>query len=773
VPVREARPVVPDGVDPVCQMRVTATTAKGSTEYRGQAYLFCSKECLARFNADPARYIEVRTGKTASGEAGVVYTCPMHPQVRQIGPGSCPICGMALEPLVATAEPESNEELVSMSRRFWFSAALSVPLLSMGMADALPPGALRAVLTSRAAGAAQFALASPVVWWGAAPFFQRFWASLRTRNLNMFTLIGMGVGVAYGYSVVAFLFPQAFPPSFRMADGSVPLYFEPAAVITTLVLLGQVLELRARSRTGAAIRALLQLSPKTARRLLADGCEEEIAVSDVRPGDRLRVRPGERVPTDGIVLDGQSAVDESMVSGESIPVEKNPGDGLIGATINGTGGLVMRAERVGSDTLLAQIVKSVAEAQRSQAPLQRVADRVASIFVPAVIASAVMTFAVWAMVGPEPRLVYALVNAVAVLIIACPCALGLATPIAVMVGVGRGASAGILVKNAEALENLATVDVLLVDKTGTLTEGHPELTTVEAIGVTEAELLYLTGSLERASEHPLAQSIVRGAQKRGLALGAVAEFRSLTGHGAMGRVDGKAIVVGSTKLLTAQHIEVAPLLTRAERLRENGQTVVLVGIEGQPAGLLGVADPLKATSREAIGALHRDGLNVRMVTGDGRTTALSIAQKLGIDAVDAEVGPEGKGKLVARLRAEGHIVAMAGDGVNDAPALALANVGIAMGTGADVAIQSAGLTLLKGDLRGVVRARTLSRATVRNIQQNLFFAFVYNVVGVPLAAGVLYPFFGLLLSPMIASAAMSLSSVSVIANALRLRRLRL
>jgi Cu+-exporting ATPase len=734
----------------------------------GQSYYFCTARCRQKFEADPGRYL-AQAAPVADGEGNVLYTCPMHPEIRHWGPGLCPICGMALEPLVATAEAPADLELRSMSRRFWVSAVLSVPLLAMGMAEMRFAGA----------GYVELALASPVVLWGAAPLFQRFWRSLLNLHANMFTLIGMGVGVSYGYSLAALLAPQFFPPSFRMADGGVPLYFEPAAVITTLVLLGQVLELRARGRTGAAIRGLLDLAPKTARRLRADGGEEEVPVAVLRPGDVLRLRPGEGVPTDGVVIEGHSAVNEAMVTGESIPVEKNPGDSLVGATLNGTGSLVMRAERVGAETMLARIVQMVSEAQRSKAPLQRLADRVSGYFVPAVIGVAVLTFGVWAFVGPQPRLVYGLVNAVAVLIVACPCALGLATPMAVMVGLGRGATVGVLVKNAAALETLSRADVLLLDKTGTLTTGHPQLTDCEIVGadgipgLDERALLRLTASLERASEHPLAQAIVGGAERRGLALAPVNDFRSVTGQGAMAQIEGRRVLAGNAQLLTSHGIDAGPLLGPAERRRRDGQTVVMVAVDGRPAGLLAVADPIKDGAREAISALRTAGLTVRMVTGDHRTTAEAVAAKLGIDGVDAEVPPEGKGEVVSRLQAQGHVVAMAGDGINDAPALARADVGVAMGTGTDIAMESAGLTLIKGDLRGLLRARKLSLATVRNIKQNLFFAFAYNLVGIPVAAGVLYPFFGILLGPMIAGAAMSLSSVSVIVNALRLRKVRL
>ncbi len=752
--------------DPVCGMGVDPGSAQGRSLFEGRLYLFCSSRCLERFNAQPGAWLVAKSDQAESNDASP-FTCPMHPDIRQQGPGSCPICGMALERVLATKEPERNVEFESMSRRFWVSAALTAPLLVIGMGGGM------VAASSAGMHYLELALATPVVLWGAAPFFHRFWLSLRNRHANMFTLIGMGVGIAYGYSLAALIAPSVFPPSLRMADGSVPLYFESAAVITTLVLLGQVLELRAREQTGAAIRALLNLAPKTARRFSTDGHEEEVPLEQVVPGDRLRVRPGERIPTDGTVVAGQSAVDESMISGESMPVDKSPGDGLIGGTINGTGALTMRAERVGSETLLAQIVRMVSDAQRSQAPLQRLADRVSGYLVPLVIVAAALTFGVWALVGPEPRLAYALVNCVSVLLIACPCALGLATPMAVMVGTGRGASVGVLVKNADALETLAKVDVLLIDKTGTLTEGNPALIAVEPSGIDDSELVGLAASVEAASEHPLAQAVVRGAAKRAQALMTATDFQSATGLGVSGRVEGRRVLVGKAAWLEAQGVVGMPPSARAEALRKDGATVIHVAVDGRFAGLLVIADPIKEGAGEAIAALRADGLNVRMITGDHRTTAQAVAAKLNIDGVAADVTPQAKGALVARLRTEGHVVAMAGDGINDAPALAGANVGIAMGTGSDVAIESASLTLVKGDLRGIVRARGLARATVRNIKENLFFAFVYNLVGVPLAAGVLYPFLGILLSPTIASAAMSFSSVSVIANALRLGRVRL
>jgi Cu+-exporting ATPase len=704
------------------------------------------------------------------------YICPMHPEVVRDRPGACPICGMALEPRTVSAggAKEENPELRDMLRRFWISAALSVPLLLLGMSDLqpawspvhrLPPGWMSWV---------QWLLATPVVFWGGWPFLARGWASVVHRSLNMFTLIALGTGVAYLESLVATLVPGLFPASFGGHGGQVPLYYEAAAVITTLVLLGQVLELRARSQTSGAIRALLDLAPPTARRLAAGGAEEEISLAEVRIGDRLRVRPGEKVPVDGVVVEGGSAVDESMLSGEPIPVEKTAGATVTGGTVNGTGGFVLEAQRVGGDTLLAQIVKLVGQAQRSRAPIQRLADRVAAWFVPLVIAIAAVTFLVWWRFGPAPALVYAMVNAVSVLIIACPCALGLATPMSIMVGTGKGAQNGVLIKNAEALERFAAVDTLIVDKTGTLTEGKPRLVDViPRPGLDEAELLRLAASLERASEHPLATAIVQGAEARGIETAAVAAFESRTGRGVAGKVGERSVALGNRALLAELAADPAGWPERAEPLRVDGKTVVFVTVDGEIAGLLAVADPVKATAAEAVGELKKDGLRLVMVTGDSRTTAASVAARLGIDEVEAEVLPEAKGAIVERLKREGRTVAMAGDGVNDAPALAQADVGIAMGTGTDVAIESAAITLLHGDLRGILRARRLSRATLRNIRQNLFFAFIYNALGIPIAAGVLYPHFGLLLSPMIASAAMSLSSVSVIANALRLRRVEL
>jgi Cu+-exporting ATPase len=702
------------------------------------------------------------------------YVCPMHLEVVRQEPGSCPICGMALEPRTLTAEEVTSPELVDMARRFWISLVLTVPVLFLAMSEMIPGQPVQHTFSARLLTWIQFAFATPVVLWGGWLFFQRGWASIVNRSLNMFTLIATGTGAAYFYSVVATLFPDIFPDSFRGHGGRVAVYFEAAAVITALVLLGQVLELRARSRTSSAIKALLGLAPKTARVLRDDGTEEDLPLDRVKPGDRLRVRPGEKVPVDGVILEGASSVDESMVTGESIPVEKTLGSRVTGGTVNGTGGFVMRAERVGSDTLLAQIVRMVSEAQRSRAPIQRLADVVSSYFVPAVILVAIITLIIWGLVGPEPRMAYALVNAVAVLIIACPCALGLATPMSIMVGTGRGATAGVLIKNAEALEVLEKVDTLVVDKTGTLTEGKPRLTSVVArSGQNESELLRLAASLERGSEHPLAAAIVTGAQEKGLELSRAEGFRSVTGKGVIGTVEGRTVALGNRKLLEELAINPDALLEQAEALRRDGQTVMFVVIDGRAAGLLGVADPIKESTFEAIRMLLEDGIRIVMLTGDSRTTAEAVARKLGLDEIEAEVLPEQKGEVIKRFQAEGRVVAMAGDGINDAPALAQAQVGVAMGTGTDVAIESAGVTLVKGDLRGIARARRLSRGTMRNIRQNLFFAFIYNTLGVPLAAGLFYPMFGLLLSPMIAAAAMTFSSVSVISNALRLRTLAL
>jgi P-type Cu+ transporter len=783
LPANDARATVKD---PVCGMDVVPATAAGSVDHDGRTYYFCSRHCVDKFRADPARYLgdgHVKhaaarvgaSGKTSPAPAhAATFTCPMHPEIVRDRPGSCPICGMALEPMTVSADDDVDPELDDMSRRFWFCLFFTTPLLLLSMAEMVPGLSFPAILTGRPLVWIQFALAAPVVLWGGLRFFERGWASVVSRNLNMFTLISLGTGAAFFFSAVAAVFPGIFPDSFRDHHGSVPVYFEPAAVIVTLVLLGQVLELRARRQTGGAIRALLGLAPKTARRLGELGQEEEVPVEHVVPADRLRVRPGEKIPVDGIVVEGKSAVDESMISGEPMPVEKGPGDRVLGGTVNGTGGLVIRAERVGAETVLAQIVRMVSEARRTRAPIQRLADVVSGYFVPAVVVVAVVTFVAWSLLGPEPRMVHALVNAVAVLIIACPCALGLATPMSIMVGTGRGASAGILIKNAEAIEILERVDTLVVDKTGTLTEGKPRLVSiVPAPGQEEPGLLRLAASLEQGSEHPLASAITQAARERGLALSGAEAFQSQTGRGASGQVDGRTVAIGNETLLQALNIDTSPVAAQADDLRREGQTVVFVVIDGRPAGLLGIADPIKESAPAAIQDLRSEGLRVIMVTGDNRKTAEAVARKLGLDAVRAEVLPDQKAEEIKRLQAEGHIVAMAGDGINDAPALAQAHVGIAMSTGTDVAIESAGVTLLNGDLRGMVRARRLSRATMTNIRQNLAFAFLYNALGVPIAAGVLYPWFGILLSPMIASLAMTLSSVSVILNALRLRKVQL
>jgi Cu+-exporting ATPase len=762
--------------DPVCGMKVDPARAAGSVTHAGATVYFCGKGCQAKFEADPVRYLHAASPAPAAAptSAATEWTCPMHPQIVRSGPGACPICGMALEPRTVSLEAEENPELEDMTRRFWIGAALSATLVLLGMTHLIPGNPIEHVIPHGARVWIELALATPVVLWAGWPFFVRAWLSVVNRSLNMFTLIGLGVAVAYGYSLVATLFPGLFPPALRDASGLVGVYYEPAAVIVTLVLLGQVLELRARGRTGSAIRALLALAPRTARRIGADGTDEDVPLAEIRVGDRLRVRPGEKLPADGIVVEGRSSVDESMVTGEPIPVEKNPGDRVIGGTVNGTGVLVVRADRVGQDTLLAQIVKMVSEAQRSRAPIQRLADVVASCFVPIVLLVSVVTFVVWELRGPEPRLAYAIVNAIAVLIIACPCALGLATPIAVMVAVGRGASEGILFKDASAIEMLRKVHTLVVDKTGTLTEGRPRLIRVVVQpGVDEATLLRLAAALERSSEHPLADAVGRGADERGIPPASAESFESVPGQGVTGRVAGRAVAVGNARLFGALGIDLNDLVERAETLRREGQTVVFVAIDGRPAGVLGIADPIKDTTPEAIRALKAEGLRIVMLTGDNPTTARAVASRLGIDAVEAEVEPARKAEIVRDLQGRGFFVAMAGDGVNDAPALATAHVGIAMGTGTDVAMQSAGVTLVRGDLRGIVKARRLSRAAMANIRQNLFFAFVYNVLGVPIAAGALYPSFGILLSPMIAAAAMSFSSVSVIGNALRLRRVRL
>ena len=803
-----ANPLVePEVIDPVCGMSIPPSDAVGQVTHRGQTYHFCSQNCLDKFRVAPEAYLspkasetpthahgdpreytcpmdpEVRqTGPGACPKCGMAlepvtaapltkteWTCPMHPEIVRDGPGSCPICGMALEPRVVTLE-DQNPELDDMTRRFRWSLVLSTPILAFMVSEFLPGQPLQHALPPVAMTWSQFLLATPVVLWGGWPFFVRGWASVINRHLNMFTLIALGVGAAYAFSVVATLAPGLFPASFRTHGDQIGVYFEPAAIIVVLVLLGQVLELRARSRTSSAIKKLLGLTPTTARLIDTSGAEQDVPLEHVKVGDRLRVRPGERVPVDGVVVDGTTTVDESMVTGEPIPFEKAATHKVTGGTINGTGTIVMEAQRVGSDTLLAQIVRLVGEAQRSRAPIQRLADTVSGWFVPIVILVAVITFVVWAVWGPEPRLAHALVNAVAVLIIACPCALGLATPMSIMVGTGRGAELGVLLRNAEALEVMERVDTVVVDKTGTLTEGKPALTTVVTQApMDESTLLRLVASLEKVSEHPLAAAIVRGAEERGIQTGPVADFHSVTGKGVVGVVDGRTVAIGNTAMLTEVGAAVASV-TRADDLRSNGETVMFVAVDGAYAGLVGVADRVKATTVEAIKALHDEGLRIVMLTGDSRVTAEAVARSVGIDVVEAEVLPEQKAAVIKRLQAEGRKVAMAGDGINDAPALAQADVGIAMGTGTDVAMESAGVTLVQGDLRGLVRARRLSRATMQNIRQNLFFAFIYNVLGVPVAAGVLYPAFGLLLSPIIASAAMTFSSVSVIGNALRLRR---
>jgi Cu+-exporting ATPase len=758
-------------LDPVCGMMILPSTAAGHAEHKGHTYHFCSGSCLDKFRHSPEEFLNPELAAPATeAKLGAEYTCPMHPEVRQRGPGSCPICGMALEPVEVTLEEEPNEELGDMNRRFRFSLVLTLPILAAMVSEFLPGQPIQRALGSSALNWVELALAGPVVLWGAGPFFVRGWASVVSRNLNMFTLIALGVGAAFAFSVVATLAPGLFPHAFRMG-GSVPVYFEPAAVIVVLVLLGQVLELRARSRTSAAIRGLLGLAPKTARRIDRDGAESDVPLAEVQVGDRLRVRPGERVPVDGVVMEGSSSIDESMVTGEPIPVEKTVSAKITGGTVNGTGAFVMQAQRVGRDTLLAQIVRMVSEAQRSRAPIQRLADVVSSWFVPIVVIVAMVTFIMWALLGPEPALAYALVNAIAVLIIACPCALGLATPMSIMVGTGRAAEAGVLFRNAEALELLEQITTLVVDKTGTLTEGKPRLVTVAPQApLDETTLLRLVASLENVSEHPLAGAIVAGARERKILLPPVERFESATGKGVSGVVEGRTVAVGNLGHIEGAGIDPGVLRARAEELRTGGQTVVFVAIDGKAAGLIGVADPLKATTREAIELLHAEGVKVVMLTGDNRTTALAVAKAAGIDAIEADVLPDQKAAVVKRLQQSGERVAMAGDGINDAPALAQADVGIAMGTGTDVAMESAGVTLVKGDLRGIVRARRLSRATMKNIRQNLFFAFIYNILGVPVAAGLLYPIFGLLLSPMIASAAMTFSSVSVIGNALRLRQ---
>ncbi len=797
--------------DPVCGMTVDPATSQHNFEHAGETFHFCCTGCRAKFAADPDRYLEGTVKPPQAVPEGVPYTCPMHPDVVTDGPagcpdcgmalepmtvqlpatrthytcamhldvvkgkpGDCPHCGMALEPTTVSVEEPPNPELVDMSRRFWVSLVLSMPLVLVAMSDLVPGQPLQKALPHTILNWMQFALATPVVLWGGWPFFVRGWKSVATMKLNMFTLIAIGVGVAYVYSLIATLVPGTFPSAFHSAEGAVASSFEAAAVITALVLLGQILELRARGQTSAALRALLDLTPKKAHVVRDDGTDEDIPLERVGHGDRLRVRPGEKVPVDGTVIEGSSTVDESMMTGESLPVEKGAGDPVTGATVNDTGSFVMRAERVGAETLLHQIVQMVAEAQRSRAPIQRLADVVAGYFVPVVVAVSVITFIAWSVVGPAPAMAYALVNAVAVLIIACPCALGLATPMSIMVGTGRGAAVGVLIKNAEALEVFEKIDTLVVDKTGTLTEGKPKLvSTTTAEGTAEDEMLRLAASLERGSEHPLAAAVVAGALDRGLKLSETSDFNSRTGKGVAGTVDGHAVALGNARLMDDLGAETGILARRAEELRGEGQTVVFVAVDDIAAGLIGVADPIKATIPEALRLLHDDGVRIVMLTGDHRVTAEAVARRLGIDDVEAELLPDQKGGVVKRLQEAGRVVAMAGDGINDAPALAQAHVGIAMGTGTNVAMESAGVTLVKGDLRGIARARRLSRGVMRNIRQNLFWAFAYNALGVPIAAGVLYPFFGILLSPIIAAAAMSLSSVSVISNALRLRRIKL
>jgi Cu+-exporting ATPase len=758
--------------DPVCGMKVDPETTSHRAEHDGARFFFCSAGCEAKFEADPTKYLTPASARPApQAPAETIYTCPMHPEIRQVGPGSCPICGMALEPATVTAEAGPNAELADMTRRFWIGLALTAPVFALEMGGHL---GMSHALSRQASSWIQMALATPVVLWAGWPFFVRGWTSLKTRRLNMFTLIALGVGVAWLYSMVAALAPGLFPPAFRDPMGGVPVYFESAAVITVLVLLGQVLELRARDRTSGAIRALLDLAPRTARRLRADGSDEEVTLDHIQVGDRLRVRPGEKVPVDGEVLDGRVSIDESLVTGESMPVTKEPGAKVVGGSINKTGSFVMRAERVGAETLLARIVQMVAEAQRSRAPIQRMADQVSAWFVPAVIVVAALAFAGWALLGPEPRFAYALLAAVSVLIIACPCALGLATPMSIMVGVGRGAHAGVLIRNAEALERFEKIDTLVVDKTGTLTEGRPAVVALVPVGGwEETELLRLAASLERGSEHPLADAILRAAKDRALSLAEPSAFDSPVGKGVLGVVDGRRVALGGARLMAEQALDTSAMAAEAASLGAQGVTVLFAAIDGELAGLIGVADPVKETTPAAVEALKAEGVRLVMMTGDNRATALAVAARLGITEVEAEVLPEDKAAVVQKLRAEGRSVAMAGDGVNDAPALAAADVGVAMGAGADVAIESAGVTLLKGDLTGLVRARRLSHAVMRNIRQNLVFAFVYNAAGVPIAAGVLYPAFKLLLSPQIAAAAMALSSVSVITNALRLRSVRL
>ena len=757
--------------DPVCGMSVDPTATAHRASHDGQDYFFCSAGCRTKFIGDPMRYLNPPV-EAEPAVPGAIYTCPMHPEIRQEGPGSCPICGMALEPETVTAEAPPNHELIDFTRRFWVGLVLTLPVFALEMGGHLAN--LHMFIPGQMSNWIQFALATPVVLWCGWPFFERGWTSLRTRRLNMFTLIAMGVGVAWLYSVVAVVAPTLFPPAFLKADGSAPVYFEAAAVITVLVLVGQILELRAREQTSGAIRALLDLTPKTARRIRADGVDEDVSLDQIAVSDRLRVRPGEKIPVDGELLEGRVAVDESMVTGESMPVTKDVGDRVVAGALNKTGSFIMRADKVGADTLLSQIVQMVAQAQRSRAPIQRLADTVSGWFVPTVIAIALLAAVVWGLVGPEPRLSYALVAAVSVLIIACPCALGLATPISIMVGVGRGAHAGVLIKNAEALERFEKVDTLVLDKTGTLTEGRPSVTAIlPALGFVEADILRLSASLERGSEHPLADAIVRAAKDRDIPLTEAVDFDSPVGRGVRGTIEGRQVALGNTRFLGELSIDVSALEPKAEALRHDGATAIFVAIDGKAAGVIGIADPIKATTPAAILALKAAGLRLVMMTGDNRTTAEAVARRLGIDEVQAEVLPQDKASVVQQLRSQGRIVAMAGDGVNDAPALAAADVGVAMGAGSDVAIESAGVTLLGGDLQGIVRARRLSRAVMGNIRQNLVFAFGYNALGIPVAAGLLYPVFGWLLSPALAALAMALSSVSVIGNALRLRAVRL
>jgi len=758
--------------DPVCGMDVAPEKTEYHFTFENHDYHFCSEHCLHKFKDSPKQYLEQKEEPPVA--AGTIYTCPMHPKIEQVGPGSCPICGMALEPKNVAEGEEDTTELKDMTLRFWVSAVLSVPVLLLVMLDHLPGKPMEQFISSATAMWIEFALATPVMLWAAIPFFKRGWASIVTHNLNMYTLISIGTGVAYLYSVVGAIAPGIFPVEMHMENGMVDVYFEAAAVIITLVLLGQVMELRARAQTSGAIRALLDLSPKTARIIREDGTEEDVPLDQVQAGNKLRVRPGESIPVDGLILEGSSTIDESMITGESMPVAKKKDDDVTGATLNQTGGFIMQAENVGADTVLSKIVRMVVEAQRSRAPIQKMADVVAGYFVPVVVLVAVITAIIWGLWGPEPRLAFAVINAVAVLIIACPCALGLATPMSIMVGTGRGATAGVLIKNAESLELMEKIDVLVIDKTGTLTEGHPKLTSViVAKDLSEEDLLFLVASLEKGSEHPLAAAIVEGAEARDISLSEAKNFESYTGKGVAGIVDGRKVALGNDKLLETLNIEKSDIINQADDLRSMGQTVISVAVEGEMAGLVGVADPIKETTPQALHDLRKSGLRIVMLTGDNEKTAKAVAGQLEIDEIEAGVLPDRKSEVVKRLQSEGYKVAMAGDGVNDAPALAQADVGIAMGTGADIAMESAEVTLVKGDLTGIVRARKLSRATMKNIRQNLFFAFIYNATGVPIAAGLLYPFFGLLLSPIIASAAMTFSSVSVILNALRLKKANL